>query len=404
MVPAEAILAAIPDPVVVVGADARLRWANTAAAERFGWSPETFLGRDVSELVHPDDVVTAMSSLESVQRRAVGSLVTLRLRDRSGEYGTFEVRGGGNGVDSSIGGVVLVLRDVTDRARWDVDGGAGEVGRTILQHAPGITMVLTATGELRGATRAFSNVLALDLERTLGLPLWQLVVPEDRDRVQREITAVVAGDRRRSFEASMHRPDAPTVPLQVTVVNLLDDPSVNGLVVTALDISPLVEARAKLQHHASHDQLTGLVNRRCLRELLADHQLEARRTGEQLAVIYCDIDGFKHVNDRLGHRSGDEVLVEVARRFREVLRDCDVVGRYGGDEFVVLLRDADEVAATRVVARLASALDEPIRLADGASVRVRASAGHTLDDGTSDLDELLAKADSAMYRAKRVLN
>ena len=396
-----AILDAAPDPIVVIGTDVRLAFANRAAIERFGWSATELVGQEMTSLVHPDDLVTALSSLGSVQDKSVGTLVTIRLRDRDGAYSTFEVRGRSAIYDPDVDGVVLVLRDLADRSRWDLDGGTDAVLRTVLQYAPGITMVLSSEGALRSATRAYSAVLARDLETTVGRPLWHLATERDREMVKRQLAGVIRDGGSRSFEAWMSRGDglAP-IPLQMTVVNLLDDPSIQGLVVTALEISALVETRQQLHHHASHDHLTGLANRRCLRDRLGEALDAAHRDGTSVAVLYCDIDGFKAVNDRFGHRAGDEVLVEVARRFRIAMRDDDLVGRYGGDEFVIVVRDADALAASFTKQRIEIALSDAITLSNGAVVTVRASVGFAVDDGSTDLDDLLAGADTAMYREK----
>jgi diguanylate cyclase (GGDEF)-like protein/PAS domain S-box-containing protein len=396
-----AILDAVPDPVVVIGADVRLTFANRAAVERFGWTRDELIGRNVTDLVHRDDVVTALASLDSVQRKDVGTLVTIRLRDHTGLYGTFEVRGRSAVDDPEVDGVVLLMRDVTHRSRWDLDGGTDAVSRTVMQYAPGITMLLSRDGHLRSATRAFTSTLSRDLESTLGMPLWQLAAEGDAEMVMLQLLSVLRDGGSRSFEAWMARGEglAP-IPLQMTVVNLLDDPNIDGLVVTALEISALVEARQQMHHHASHDHLTGLVNRRCLRERLADALHDARRDGTSVAVLYGDIDGFKAVNDRFGHRAGDEVLIEVARRFRGSLRDDDVIGRYGGDEFVIVLHDADALTAAFAKQRVESSLNDSIRLSNGSTVSVKASVGYVVDDGSTDLDDLLAAADAVMYREK----
>jgi diguanylate cyclase (GGDEF)-like protein/PAS domain S-box-containing protein len=397
-----AILDAVPDPVLVVGTDGRLCFANRAAFERFGWTASELPGDDVTALVHPDDLVTAMSSLASVQRKDVGTLVTIRVRDHTGSYGSYEVRGRSAVDDPDVDGVVLVMRDVTDRGKWELDGGADAVTRSVLQYAPGITMVLTPDGRLRGASRAYTSVLGRDLESTLGMPLWQLTTEADEARVRAELTIVAERGGSRSFEARMNRGDGrEPVPLQLDVVNLLDDPSIEGFVVTALEITALVEARKRMNHHASYDHLTGLVNRRCLREWLGRALEGARRTGTTVAVLYCDVDGFKRINDRFGHRAGDEVLVEVSRRFRASVRDMDVVGRYGGDEFVIVVVDASDATHAAVRRRVEAALDEPISLSNGSVAEIRVSVGSASDDGSSDVDDVIARADSAMYRAKQ---
>jgi diguanylate cyclase (GGDEF)-like protein/PAS domain S-box-containing protein len=154
----------------------------------------------------------------------------------------------------------------------------------------------------------------------------------------------------------------------------------------------------RLRHLAGHDALTGVANRRQFRDRLAD----ALAIGERdLAVAFCDLDGFKAVNDTHGHHRGDGVLVEVAERLRASLRAGDELARMGGDEFTVLLRNVAEPAgADHVVERLVSALRDPFAVGDG-EVQLGISVGIALAGPDATADSLLARADEALYTVKR---
>jgi diguanylate cyclase (GGDEF)-like protein len=158
----------------------------------------------------------------------------------------------------------------------------------------------------------------------------------------------------------------------------------------------------ELHHQASHDALTGLPNRgQAL--LLVNQALErARRSGDAVTVLFVDLDGFKTVNDTLGHRAGDEVLRVVARRLSSAVRHGDVAARLGGDEFVVMLEGATAVGtAAQVAERIIDALSEKIIVESGAEARVGASVGiATSPAGDVTADELVHDADQALYRAK----
>jgi diguanylate cyclase (GGDEF)-like protein len=157
----------------------------------------------------------------------------------------------------------------------------------------------------------------------------------------------------------------------------------------------------ELTHLAEHDTLTGLPNRMRFMEQLETAIGRARVSGERLAVIFIDLDGFKQINDRLGHSAGDRTLVVVAQRMREALHDTDIVARLGGDEFIVLVSGARSPDAIRETAdRVQAALRDTVTL--GAhQMTVGASMGISEFpiDG-DDAEELLAKADAAMYAAK----
>ena len=157
----------------------------------------------------------------------------------------------------------------------------------------------------------------------------------------------------------------------------------------------------RLQHLAFHDPLTGLVNRALFVDRV-DHALSARSRSQRLvAVLFCDLDDFKAINDRLGHSVGDRVLIAVAERLRSCVRVADTPGRLGGDEFAILLEDlAGPEDATATADRILGAFQQPV-FADGAEVVVQASIGVAVaDEHICSTDELLRQADLAMYATK----
>ncbi len=174
------------------------------------------------------------------------------------------------------------------------------------------------------------------------------------------------------------------------------------LVGTCTDISLIKEHQHQLEHLAHFDPLTDLPNRVLLAHRLQQAMAQTLRRGQTLAVAYLDLDGFKEVNDLHGHQTGDELLVALARRMKETLREVDTLARIGGDEFVVILTDLDEPqGCMTVLNRLLSASSQPVLL-ENTSLQVSASIGVTLfpDDG-GDADQLVRHADQAMYQAKQ---
>ncbi|MDQ7989292.1 MAG: EAL domain-containing protein [Candidatus Dactylopiibacterium sp.] len=169
------------------------------------------------------------------------------------------------------------------------------------------------------------------------------------------------------------------------------------------DISHLKDTEERLKHLAHYDLLTGLPNRTLLGSRL-EHALEvSRRQRAYLAVLFIDLDNFKHVNDALGHNVGDELLVAVTKRINSRLRKQDTLGRLGGDEFLLILESLQAPQdAALVASSLLTALDEPMTLASGHTLYVRVSIGISIypDDGNTAA-ELIRQADAAMYQAKR---
>ena len=180
----------------------------------------------------------------------------------------------------------------------------------------------------------------------------------------------------------------------------LTDPS--GLGHGADDVLPTPAELARLRHLALHDALTGLANRVALADRLDQALARHRRAGDGVGLLFCDLDGFKSVNDRFGHDAGDGVLIEIAGRIVECTRDADTVARYGGDEFVVLVEGVHDRESLEVLARrIADAVVEPVAVG-GSAVRVGASLGIAMagDDG-AEPEVVLARADAAMYATKR---
>lgn len=168
------------------------------------------------------------------------------------------------------------------------------------------------------------------------------------------------------------------------------------------DISERRAIEEQLVREALHDRLSGLPNRALLLDRLTQGLGALRRHGTSLAVLFIDIDHFKVINDSLGHEAGDEVLIEVARRLESAMRPGDTVGRFGGDEFVVLCEALDHPAQALVVAsRLQAALNEPVVVHDAEFV-ITVSIGIALPvSSADDAGALLRDADAAMYRAKQ---
>ncbi|MBI5006109.1 MAG: EAL domain-containing protein [Nitrosomonadales bacterium] len=179
------------------------------------------------------------------------------------------------------------------------------------------------------------------------------------------------------------------------------DGALDGAVTTASDVTDLVEQEQRLRQLAHHDALTQLPNRVLLAERMRLTLARSQRTGEMVAVCMLDLDGFKLVNDTLGHKAGDQLLREVAQRLLDCLRADDTASRLGGDEFALLISGISKMSeCEQALSRLIAALAKPYHVG-GQTARISASIGVTLfpDDG-SDPDILLRHADQAMYQAK----
>ena len=253
-----------------------------------------------------------------------------------------------------------------------------------------ITYATPSAVALAPAGAILVGLSAMALVRSMDAPLLAelLQTAAERPEVSRSVACRSAGEVPRDLE--------------VETANLLANPLVGGIVVTLRDVTERRRFETELRSLALHDPLTGLANRVLFGDRLEQALARSQRRRTRPSVLFLDLDGFKTVNDTLGHTAGDEVLVEVARRLREVVRDEDTAARLGGDEFGVLIEDTiDEAAAVRVAERIERTLDAPMTIA-GKQFQVAASVGivrsHARDD---DKVTLLRNADIAMYEAKR---
>lgn len=213
--------------------------------------------------------------------------------------------------------------------------------------------------------------------------------------------SVAGGAAGGALELNARRRDGGTFPVEVSIAAWTDA----GRIAHTLIVRDITERRAlvdALRDMSLKDELTGLHNRRGFLTLAAEHRKRALRRREPIALLYLDLDGFKGVNDRLGHETGDRVLQRMARALRVSVRDSDLVARLGGDEFVALLVDADGAVAGVTAKRLERAL-ETAQMGVPEGERVGYSLGQVVFDGgdSRSLADLMAEADERMYAVKR---
>ena len=272
----------------------------------------------------------------------------------------------------------------------------------ITNHTSDLVMVLENDGRISWASPAVERLLQKPME---GEYWWSVVDEAQREKVQVAANALLA---EKGEGAGGDLPDCQVQTpqgqrwLATHLVDLKTNPAVNGVVVTARDITDRRKAEEKITHQATHDMLTGLPNRFLLSDRLLNAAHRAKRHGHAIGLLFLDIDHFKLVNDGHGHSFGDELLKEVAGRITDCVRSTDTVSRFGGDEFVILLdeiRKADDL--DRVANEIVARISEPIQL-QGHQFFVTVSIGMLVHDGHDfDLEKVLQNADAAMYSAKK---
>jgi diguanylate cyclase (GGDEF)-like protein/PAS domain S-box-containing protein len=271
----------------------------------------------------------------------------------------------------------------------------------LVRHASDAIVVIELDGSVLYASPAVERLLGYAVDE---LPLFnQDLVHEDHLGYADDLFKGVRAQAGNTawFELQLKRRDGEYRWFEVGVTNLCDDPSVCGFVCNIRDISERRTAQEELTFQAHHDALTLLPNRWFFLERLEQAQRTAREDESLVAVLFLDVDRFKLINDSLGHEIGDRLLLSVAERLSASLRPGDIVARFGGDEFTVLLANlADSDTALVVCDRIIDAMREPVVI-DGHELFVSSSVGLALSRGGAErATDLLRQADLAMYVAK----
>jgi diguanylate cyclase (GGDEF)-like protein/PAS domain S-box-containing protein len=367
---------------------------DDATTELLGWTAEELVGRRTVELVHPDDAERAIDAWMAMRSGTDTGRTRARYRHADGHYVWVEVTNDNRLQDPELGCVLSELVDISaemaqveelrDRERQLARlAGALPIGvchvradGEVLYCNEPLTALLGAIDSRAALVRSVIEVDRRGVNLALSYAL--------RDRPVDLEVGVLQGVEERRCELTF-RP----------VTNDVGD--IDGVIVCAADVTDRSRLRAELEHRASHDALSGCLNRAATVAALE----QALLTSPWVALAYIDLDGFKAVNDELGHAAGDELLRVAAARLQSVTRHTDRLGRIGGDEFVVIcpqLHGAFE--ASELVARLSAALNDDVSFA-GRQIPLRASIGVALSvPGDFDAEAVLVRADAAMYEAK----
>jgi len=355
---------------------------------------------DIQEITHvdPDDVprlvtfrTTALASTPGWR----GSLA-YRLRQSDGIRRTYAVDVVNCLDDPDLGGIVATTRELSPvpavPGHVDGEGSDSPMADSIAEAVPVALVVLDAHGRMEFANQAARTLCDLPCGTVRGRYLPDLAVESDRSALALAVTQLLRhlGSRVVVFATRgwQGRTDLRLIEARLLARGLDGRPST--VIVTLDDVTERRREEEDLRRRASSDPLTGLLNRAALLE-----EVEARLVNGPVTAIYCDLDGFKSINDTFGHAWGDELLVEFANLLTSIARSTDVIGRLGGDEFVVVCDGLSRSHTATLVARLGSAFDE--------GLAARVSVGVASSRGGGAATDLLARADRAMYVNKRRL-
>jgi diguanylate cyclase (GGDEF)-like protein/PAS domain S-box-containing protein len=373
------------------------RYANQGYAQMFGFDEQSILGHSVAEVIGDEAAAAIQPQVDRVVSDLISSRYERQLKRPEGATRYIEVHllphtdvGG-----EAIGAFVLIS-DITRHRQAEAALRESEerLAKFMMASAEGI--VFHKGGFITDVNPPALQLLGYTSEEMMGRSTLDFIAPHEREKVK---SVIVAGHEIGYDSIAVHR-DGTHVPVEFIVRTMqYQDEKLRMMIVR--DIRDRVEAQARIRHMAHHDELTGLPNRAAFIERANVLLPLARTSGHGLAMLFIDLDHFKRVNDSLGHPVGDVLLQTVAGRIISTLREADLVARFGGDEFVLLLSGpSGATAVSEVASKLLAAIGAPL-LMEGVSISVTPSIGVALFPEHGDTaGELIKHADTAMYQAK----
>jgi diguanylate cyclase (GGDEF)-like protein/PAS domain S-box-containing protein len=392
--------------VSVIDTDLRLHYVNDWFAKSFETTPEALIGKTLRDIYKPEHVQSFMPHL---QRAFAGEHVrydrSTQVVGSDGIWFTVSLFPWRNERDEVLGVFHCAMRVHDLKLSAEALRIANERVNSHMENSPLTVLELDHALNITHCSSRVAVMLGREPQDLVQRPLLEALGIDDKDGAFADAFRRLqqGAETRNRIESSLRHRNGHIVHCDwFNSAITAQSGGVISIMSLVQDVSARVEAAQQLLHFATHDVLTGLGNRRALTERLVQAIARAERTGEAVAVLFIDLDGFKHVNDVHGHSAGDEVLREVANRLLTIARRSDFVARLGGDEFVILLdTDVELGTAVAFAERVLAALSPPIQISNG-EAPIGASIGIATHPPLSNKAvDLIRQADAAMYSAKR---
>jgi diguanylate cyclase (GGDEF)-like protein/PAS domain S-box-containing protein len=372
------------------------RFANKAYAAAFGLTEASIIGKTFAQVIGEAAAREVQPSIDAVvkESRAVAYVRELTAADGSRRWIEVNVLPHLGAADRPVGAFVIVTDITAHRLSTEALRESEErLAKFMQASAEGIAF--HRDGIVTDANPPLCKLLDYTLDELRGRRALDFIAPDQRARAQ----AVLDSGQELSYESAIVGKDGSRIPVELISRTLVYGAEKLRMSVVR-DLRDRHAAQARIHHLAHHDALTGLPNRMSFMERLGQQIELARMSGKSLALLFVDLDHFKRVNDSLGHLIGDALLQTVAARISASLRAADLVARFGGDEFIVLLTDATRDDVAEVAHKLLRAIEVPVD-AEGRAISVTPSVGIAMFPHDGDTPtELIKNADTAMYIAK----
>jgi len=390
-----------PDAIYALDPGGRFIFANRHACEALGVGARELASRSLESLLPPGQAALMRRSDEDVMRGGRTVTSEVLLATPGGERHFSLTRSALHDSHGACIGVCAVGRDITHSKREDATRRQWAMAFESTRDG---VMITDTTGRIVAVNAAVARITGYATDSLIGQTPKILRSGRHGPEFYAAMWATLRCTGHWQGEVWNRRSDGEIFPQQLSLSAVHDAQGrLINYVSVATDITPLRRSEARLVQLAQFDPLTNLANRHSMQHLLDEAIARNRRSGGELAVLYIDLDGFKTVNDSLGHPAGDELLRAVANRLALRLRATDKLGRLGGDEFLVLLEGIRNAAEAAVVARdLLAVLAAPVTLLCGREAYVTGSMGISVlrRDEPVTAVEMMRDADTAMYRAK----
>ncbi len=373
--------------------------ANTAAAEYHRLDRDSMLGRRLLEFL-PSDNAGGLMAMARDAHESGEPLVVNNYAFAFEIYGQerrFDIRA--VRIDDSL---VWTWRDVTSRFLAAKRLAASEERYRLLAENSSDVVTRIRRGTIQWISPSVAPTLGYAVDECVGRKATDFLEPDDRRQCATDLARLESGHPVRARKVVRSK-DGSRHWIETHASPYLDaNGHIDGFVATSRIVDAEVAAEQQLEHRARTDELTELLNRKEVLSRIETLGAQSRRSGHELAVLFCDLDRFKDINDRHGHAAGDEVLRVTAERLRSILRTSDdLAARIGGDELLVVLHGVQDMDnAVAIAEKLRTAAAQPVSTPAG-PVTATLSIGVTLARPDETTDTLVARADSAMYRAKQ---
>lgn len=364
-----------------------------------GSTPASYKG--FLERVHPEDRETMKKAVQIALKKRQ-SVISHYCRIIRPDNSIRIIHGQGEVMLDDAGRLVSVIgtaHDVTENRQMEEERAWLAM---IVETSNDAIFSISLDGAITSWNRGAEKIFGYSSDEIIGRQIFTIMPPERYDERYRVLQMILNGEQLQFFETTRIRKDGSRIYVSITTSPMLDaDGKIIGNSVIARDVTERRKMEEVIRHQAHHDTLTDLPNRQLFMDFLSLELAQARRDGTKLALLFLDLNGFKQVNDTLGHSCGDRLLQEVGQRLRACIRESDTVARLGGDEFTVLMPALGQTDDVGIVLRKILGVFETPFLLDHSIVDTTTSIGICMfpDDGDCG-EELMKKADLAMYDAK----